>query len=311
LERKDKTDIKKEILKKYKEVKVGKKEKVDKTRKEYEYAPEGWMTKKPIAEILGVSIKYLNERIKVLLEKNPEWARNYSIPRGHIIKHYSPEMIEALRIEAESAKEAPDGWMTINSLSNSLGVNTRVINKIINKFRVNNPKWFKKFKTSTGHLWIHISPELIEIVKEDINSREKAPEGWMTENALKEKLSIHHRTVGAIANKFRESNPEWFREFWTETGNVWEYISPALVEIISKELGSVEFAPDGWLTVNRLAKKIGSGAITVRRRAEKYRAINPDWFIKYKIVVKGTKSGRIEEHLSPELQEKIKEELGK
>jgi hypothetical protein len=126
--------------------------------------------------------------------------------------------------------------MTGGTFNKLLGVSYGITNKEANKYRKLNPEWFKIYKDSTGKKSEHFSPELVERIREEIESIEEAPEGWITKSALIKILKAAHKTINKKANKYRKSNPEWFKIYKDSTGKKSEHLSPELIQEIKEDL---------------------------------------------------------------------------
>ncbi|PCI20322.1 hypothetical protein COB64_02250 [Candidatus Wolfebacteria bacterium] len=82
---------------------------------------------------------------------------------------------------------------------------------------------------------VHYHPELVRIIRKELVERKYAPEGWVTPNKLKSEFHASPATVKSFAEKYRDSNPEWFNNYLIG-GTYTEYYHPKLVRIIRKEL---------------------------------------------------------------------------
>jgi hypothetical protein len=179
--------------------------------------------------------------------------------------------------EQKDTEEASEGWMTANALIKPLEIGRQKIKKEANKYRKSNPEWFKNYKIK-GRTHEHFSPELIEKIREEIESVEDAPDGWITSNALSKQfgVGISHFAINKEANKYRKSNHEWFKIHKDSTRKKSEHFSPELVERIREEIESIEEALEGWMTISTLSKLFSVADNTIKKEANKYRKSNPD-----------------------------------
>ncbi len=140
--------------------------------------------------------------------------------------------------------------------------------------------------------------EIFRIVSETRESRGRAMPlpGWMTLESLKRELGVSKKPILKIVDAKRVTNPEWFGTFQIHTGRKIEHFSPPLVDLIKKEVLSLEDAPLGWETRKGLADRIGSNFTTVDRATDAHREFHPEWFREYR-----GRNGSRAEHLSPEL----------
>ncbi len=133
-----------------------------------------------------------------------------------------------------------------------------------------------------------------------------APEGWFTNNGLALKLFRSQPTVLTAVNRYAESNPEWFQTFADSNGVPRIFYSPELVARLGEEVGSLQEAPEGWISLSKLPSALGKDRSTIVRMADNYRDNHPEWFLN--LATKET-IGKVALHLSPELVETIRGEL--
>jgi len=288
-------------------------------QKNYEMAPEGWVTRGKLAEELDIQDKKVEKIKNGYLKENPdsqpireyrfrrEWKGKF-IP-GRIESHYSPELSDyirgSLKKEEEQYLEAPEGWLTASSLSKNLDTSFAPIKMAAEESRESNPDWFKDYKDKGGKISEHYSPQLVENIENKFFEHEKAPEGWITNGAIAKRVNISRNSVGRIADQYRAEYPEWFKNYRHQTrGRIIEHYSPELVKLLENELSKYEFAPEGWIVNSRLADNLGAGFSFVEKIANKYRDNHPGWFKIYK-----PKMGGATEHYTPELVENIQKEF--
>lgn len=261
------------------------------------------------AEIAGASIVYPSSKFrdsKSRVEGGGQTAQSPEIEiEGLRVITNSEEVMKVVnRMIEEKAELAPDGWITCGGLSNELKIEYKVIKKIDKKYRISNPEWFKRYLDSRGRLFEHYSPELVEEIKKVIDSRERAPEGWITETSLYgSNLGIGRKTLINLVDKYKNTNPEWAGEYLSKRGRLLEHYSPELVEKIKEELVNREMPPDGWFSIVEISSELGKKHSTIKNFADKFKEEHPDWFKKYFV-----RGGLVAEHYSPELVEKIREQ---
>ena len=130
-----------------------------------------------------------------------------------------------------------------------------------------------------------------------------APAGWMTLNNLYESERFSGvKEFKLFAEKFRETNPEWFKQFRSteKSKGLYEFCHPDLISLIRQNLKSdVASTASGWMTPTALLKaKITTVEFAVKFTSA-YRTTNPDWFQNFFV------KGIIREHYHPNLVEKI------
>jgi SWI/SNF-related matrix-associated actin-dependent regulator 1 of chromatin subfamily A len=206
---------------------------------------------------------------------------------------------------AKETGEAPQGWKTINTIWKDLDIQPHVTRDIVSSYRDSNPEYFKIFPARKGGLKEHLSPELIKKVEEEYAKREVAPDGWKTINTIAKDLGARSPyVIKEIADKYRTSNPEYFKSFSAAKGGPREHLSPALITLIEKQAKQREAAPDGWVTLHGLQVDLHAGVSYKRIStiAEGYRKDHPEWFKDY-----ATERGPVREHISKDLADIIKQ----
>ena len=274
-----------------------------------------WRTNNLLAEELSLSELTVKKIADQYLETNPEYFKELRIESGPKRSHYSPELIEIIKKKVEEFKVIPKAegiykdWRTNNGLINELGATYETIKKIADKYIKSNPEYFKELRIESGPKRSHYSPELIKIIRKEINKIPKAEgmyKDWRTNNLLAEEFSLSEPTVKKIADQYLETNPEYFKELRSK-GGITIYYSPELIEIIRKEINKIPKAEGGykgWVTSNFLAQDLGVGQSTVKKISDQYVKSNPEYFKELKPT-----RGPFTVHYSPELIEIIKNNI--
>jgi hypothetical protein len=131
-----------------------------------------------------------------------------------------------------------------------------------------------------------------------------APEGWLTCGKIAKQIGVRHRFANQIADKLRDTHPEFFRFYLDKSGKRSEHYSPELVAIINQELQlRPDEVPEGWIAINSLARQHKSTGKFISKVAERYRSSNPEWFQVFR------NRGRLFEYYSPELSAIILRDL--
>ncbi len=258
--------------------------------------PKDWVKLIDLVSLLKVEdyvIRHIAEKYK---KEHPEWLKLFRTEEGRFLEYLHPDLIAIIRSELEGRERAPEGWMNAFALSKT-GIGSRdTIDSIAARYRDDHPEWFKFFYPETGSATEYLHPDLIAIIRSELEGRERAPEGWMNAFALS-KTGIGSRdTINKHAEQHRAEHPEWFKEFWPIKGPSGEYLHPNLVEIIRQELNKFEFAPDGWMNRSQISVLETGGDKIINRIVGPYRTSHPEWFKEYKTV-----TGLKIEHFHPEL----------
>lgn len=203
--------------------------------------PKGWLTTGALAKQLKKSHRTVQKTAETLRVANPHLFKKYRslLPPAKLLEYYSPELITAVTKQISKLEHAPEGWMTKHAITNVLGgefgITRKTVENIVGKYNTAHPEWLKDYLIPEGQKRKHYSPELVEIIRDEVSKIERAPEGWVTREFLAAKLKISPQSIRKIANKHRESNLDWFKNYRISTGRIFETYSPQLVEIISRE----------------------------------------------------------------------------
>ena len=269
-----------------------------------ESAPDNWVTSSELAKKLNKGYTTISKAIEEHRIEHPEWFKEYLDKGNRKMEYLSPELVAIITNELSTIESAPAGWLTNHSLANKLDKNLSTISNLTDKYRQEHPEWFKEYLDKINRKREHFSPELIKIIAEvPTPVIEPAPENWATINNLAIKLHKSHKTISHIAGRYRREHPEWFKEYLTKKNITAEHLSPELVRIIT-EIPTIELAPEDWVTLYSLVKKLKKSYGTIAYIAGRYRQEHPEWFKECL-----NKMGNEAEYLSPELVAVITKEL--
>jgi hypothetical protein len=269
-------------------------------------APEGWGTPNMLAYQLNVATVTIQKIANYYQEVNPEYFCDFTLKTGNVCLHYAPQLVEIIRRKVEERKEAPENWKTCGALARELSVAFPTIGKIAEQYRIENPRYFGYYLDTTKKLSEHYSPELIKFIRNKINERKEATNGWITRKALAKELHIDQSTIHKVSEIYRSSNPGYFKFYLDKAKKQAEHFSPELAEIVRNKFAERKEAPENWRTLNALSRELGAGRETIERIADPYKKENPEYLSYYLDSMK-----RLAEHYSPELIEIIQHDLEK
>jgi hypothetical protein len=257
--------------------------------------PEGWKLTKYLAAECQTDESTLKKHFEKYRKNHPDWFKIFKHPvQGTRFEYLSPQLCETMIEKFHNL--APTGWITLRALAIEVGITPKTVQNFMEKYRVTNPDWFKKYRHEKKLDQECLHPDLAEKIRSHYEKiKEKKPkEGWMTVRGLAEsgRISISDTTLRPIVEKYKAEHPEWFKIFRNEMGNERMYLSPKLIgELIDKyEI------PEGWVLPADLSKSFGVSYHAIYNHIEKYRTTHPEWFKTYK-------DSRENEHeyFSPEL----------
>ncbi len=267
--------------------------------------PAGWMMVSQLHEEFGGGFPKYKKIAEAYREKHPEWFNKYADERRNLREFLAPELVKIIRDMLQS-ESAPPGWMTASKVIKESGFSSNKINKLIEKYKLDNPGSFKEYKDGSGRVLEHMSPDIVKNILSESNKYEKAPTGWLTLGTFSRQVDEDPKTLSRRAEKYREVHPEWFGKYLDEKGRAYEHYSPELIVEVQKMMSSREDAPEGWMYNNVIATRLHKKRERIKEVADSFRVSNPEWF---KVYREG--GGREVEHYSPELVAEIESILVK
>ncbi len=122
------------------------------------------------------------------------------------------------------------------------------------------------------------------------------PDEWMSMIEMAELTDRDPQTLRALVADYRESNPEWFRQYRTHPQSLTEYIHPDCMEIIVSEYSKYDKAPEGWKKLADLANDNSRYYQSISFFIERFRSEHPEWFHQYE-----SATHHIREYMHPDL----------
>lgn len=266
-------------------------------------SPGGWKTNSALAGEMNVDFATIKRIVGKYKKSNPEYFQKFrSKGGGSMIDYYSPQLVSLIVKELSNREKAPEGWKTYVMISIELNNHSKILEEKLRQYGELNPEWTGQYYSRAGKISEFYAPQLVNIVRKELEQTKEAPEDWKTLNRLAKDLNSSEKSIIKIAEPFKITNPEYFEIFRAKRGGVFEHFAPQLVEIIREKTSEVPKAPTGWETSGSLATELGLSKGTPKIFVEQYRETNPEYFANYI-----GKSGRVHEHYSPQLVDIIKE----
>lgn len=273
---------------------------------------EGWMTATAFAKELGVSYVLVGRLLERHREADSINLRVFRAHNGQLLEHYSPGLLNALRTQIKEGHldigAAAIGWLTYSKAGDILGADNKTIETFAEAYKETSPELFVRFRINKGRgeARVHIAPELVQLIKEKIESIPLAEEGWVTREGLMRTLAIGHSAIVTLLEKYKEPNPGYFQIRRDSRGRVFEYISPALIPVLQSDRRGFTPPQVGWLSYPMLAQELGVTHPTAKKIAQKYQETYPEDFKSFL-----SSNGRLREFVSPRFIAILKEEIGR
>jgi plasmid maintenance system antidote protein VapI len=255
----------------------------------------GWETNTALAEELNVSFNTISNLANQYRKTNPEYFEISKDKMGNIREYYSTELVKIIQEKIREFKEVPmikDGWKANRVLAEELGIHENTLKKIANQYRKANPQYFEYQKRKSGGMFESYSPELVEILNGEIEKFKEVPEDyllWSTNKALAKELEINEPFLAKLVSPYRETNPEYFKDFRNtgkRGGRIHEHYSPELINIIKEEINKenlkIPVVPENWQSAADISERVGLSKEEVEKIAKKLRANYPEGYGKFK-----------------------------
>lgn len=208
---------------------------IKKEQEEIKEAPEGWLTTNATAQSTGIAFKTVRKIAKELELIHPEWVKTFRSKTRQQTAYYSPELIKLIRDRYLKVEHVPEGWMTASALSQSLNIYIGTLQKHSETYRKEHPEWFKIYKNFQGKELEYYAPRLVDILRDEYENIELAPNGWMLPSQLSKEFGMSIKTLQKKAASYKSTHFEWFKKFKAKNGVIKEHYSPELAEILKKK----------------------------------------------------------------------------
>ncbi len=283
----------------------------------HDFDPEQWETwiqktkdelrQMPVEKVTPVNFlskERWKERMKEILTADPGTIKPP--------KPQAPDSEVAQREVAENGWiwiKAHEFYLTIEGNGQTIRISRQRQLQLIDQCRKVHPDWVGFFvprNAAQRKKYLHISPDGLEYIQELTEKYPPAPAGWVTEHQIRKATRLHIQTIKRRCAHYRISNPEWFVKFTNSGGMIVEYLSPEMQAILYEQNGTLEFAPEGWYTLEQIEHLIGRTEFVIAPLL----TVAVDQFPGSYKVYRG-KNGRQIMHYTMEVVGWVKEELAK
>jgi len=245
-------------------------------------AGPGWITKRKMAELLGIDEKTLNRLVSRYRLEQPDSFQILKTSRGHLAEHCSSNLLTILREERSKFNKVEDGWLTYPMLALGLGVSRVTSVKFAERYREIYPHYFKEFIGPDGKIREYIAKELATLLSQGMNQVPVPKSGWVSRLELERLFGIDYLWTAQFVEQYRDTHSEYFGIYRGTTNHIAEYYSPELIDIIRTEYASIAAPAKGWLDRKELARRVGLSQRTATELAERYRKTYPHYFRQYR-----------------------------
>lgn len=197
--------------------------------------PEGWAQATLFQSKHKVSPKWIEDRLDES-EVNRE---------AHHKKFISEASTETWYISPEAQEHlltliAPDGWVSANDLSVSLGRTVTWVTTQAKKIAETNPDSVKKFKGTRKFVY-YLTSEASSLIEKKSNDQPLPPEGWVRGKTVADLLNKNLKWSRNQIQRLKEEHPDWVKSFRANAHNgVGEYISPEGLQYLKSQTITAE-----------------------------------------------------------------------
>ncbi len=270
-----------------------------------EIAPKGWQSASQIVSSSKLFVGY--DDIKKFANQyrsiNFNWFKNYYDQVGKLVEYYHPDLVDEILKGLADKKFATKDWFLLGEVASFFNKNPPVISRIISNLTLKEefPELIKSFMGAKHKSFIHYHADLFEKIKNELNKQIPPPEGWESATALrnKEDLTVSFEGIKNFTDPFKKSNPDWFKEFYSQATGYTEFYHPDLVKTVHQKFGPIERpkAPKGWMSKRQISKTgIRAKPETISLFVGPFRKSNSDWFKEF-----WNESGDFHEYYHPDL----------
>lgn len=263
--------------------------------KKYQPAPENWLNSFDLGDSLGTSRHKALKLVNSFRAEYRDWFGYFWNKNGRLAEYFSPEFVDILKANMVEVQDAPTGWMTNWAVGKLIELSPASLRKEVHKYREGHPEWFGTYLDKMGRIQEFYSPELINIVRNLMASKQEAPEGWKSLQSLVKSTGKAIHTIQRRGEIYKKEHPDWIKIYSGYHGQQSEFYSPELVGVILKSFEVTPEVPEGWVSRHALSKTLHVSQKAIEEEAIKYLVKHPEWLKTY-----FGKAGLVE-HYSPEL----------
>ncbi|MFH0819287.1 MAG: hypothetical protein V1898_04795 [Patescibacteria group bacterium] len=268
------------------------------------YAPEGWMTVRTIANMAGVSDDAVSRRLEALILQDPEISQEFNHPiRHHKLLHIRPEIAQALikemaELSLSNLTDPPSGWIVLSHFADELQVSPKTLSRWLTRndeILAGQSGEYLLHQKSGPRRARYISPD----AKLYLQAFAEKTRTWYTPHHLRKTLKIDYYTAVHFAERYRKDYPDWFEDDIDDQSSVMYH--PELFALIIKDYRAFQERIKNMVSIVEAASQLGVNRTAVERliriHGEKY----PDWVTQEKTSDIHTKT-----HIAPEFIETMK-----
>ena len=157
--------------------------------------------------------------------------------------------------ERGNPEKAPEGYLTLRALADEIGVDRTTLLKIVDQ--IEDLGEVEQYRSRNGVTFFY-SPEQQDKIRRAVP--EKAPEGYLTLQALADEIGVYRTTLRKVIDQIEDlGKVEKYRS--SGGSGITSFYSPEQQDKIRQAVP--EKAPEGYLTLRALADEIGTARETL------------------------------------------------
>ena len=219
-----------------------------------------------------------SERRKVRVESTEQIVLD--IP-GFSLTTNAVQVMEMLKSKMDVFTDAPDGWLTSHTIARFIQVDGHTIDRKAREIMKDIPeneldKYTGTFRGRGGRQIAFYSPEIVEKIKEFLNSIEKPPENWLTLSNIYRNTGSSMKVVNEILEEILKDMPEEnikenTSKYYSQNHNITMFYSPEITEKLYQRIIALrELPPEGWMTMTALTKVTEATKETIQKILDKF-----------------------------------------
>jgi predicted transcriptional regulator/AraC-like DNA-binding protein len=274
-----------------------------------ELVPSEWKTARALGNRYGVSSQKIETDLERIVREKPDLQNDIGVfidTKNRMYTFYSPRIIGVWESRRKKLETAPEGYMTIEDMAESLEIYWSPLNKRIKTLLRENPELNigeRVYLSKKGHRARYYSPEVYKKIREEL---EEETLGWKTTKKLSEELGVTQAKIYSEVDRLVKKDPGFKKEIkrYLDAGRTQIHYSPRAERVLREKING---APAGYETINSLSGKLGFSQGGIRQKIDKVLNKYPE--LDSEVKKFPGKTGKAVNYFSPRIIEKVREEI--